>query len=177
MNKRFYLLLAVFALIAWAIVTLFRHDAEVGPERGTQAPQFSLSDREGRQIKLQDYRGKAVLINFWATWCGPCRHEMPSLEQLYKKFEGEGFEIIGISLDEEGWGPVDAFLKVVPVSFPIVLDHEQLVSEKYQTYRIPETYLIDKDGKIADKFVGPQDYNRPVFYKAVERVLSKKVDL
>jgi peroxiredoxin len=97
---------------------------------------------------------------------------MPSLEALYRSFRDRPFKVIGISEDEEGWEAVEGFLKLVPVSFPILLDGDMKLSERFGTFRIPETYLIDANGKIADKFVGPQDYNQPVFHQKIERLLT-----
>lgn len=171
MNRRIYILLAVAALALWAIVTMLRHDFQTGPEIGSPAPTFSLPSLEGEELSLEDFRGKAILLNFWATWCGPCRYEMPSLEALYQKYKDQGLVVLGISVDEEGWKPIREFLKVVPVSFPIVLDKDQRVTEAYETYRVPETYFIDPEGKVAGKVVGPQDFHQDVFYKKVERIL------
>ncbi len=98
---------------------------------------------------------------------------MPSLEALYQRYKDQGFVIVGVSLDEEGWPVVEGFLKRVPVNFPLLLDTSQSVSDAYQIYRIPESYLIDEAGRIIDKFVGPQDYNQEIFYKKVERALKK----
>lgn len=171
MNRRIYILLAVAALALWAVLTLLRKDFQSGPDIGQAAPSFQLPGLEGGEISLEKFRGKAVILNFWATWCGPCRHEMPSLEALYQKYKDQGLVVLGVSVDEDGWGPVKEFLQVVPVHFPIALDQEQRVTETYETYRVPETYFIDPEGKIAGKVVGPQDYNQELFFDKVERIL------
>lgn len=173
MKRRTYIFIALGALALWALVHLFRQEASRGPQIGSFAPDFSLSDLQGQSVSLQSLRGKAVLLNFWASWCGPCQHEMPSLETLYQKYKDRGFVVLGVSLDEDGWAPVKEFLQRVPVSFPIVNDASQSLSENYQTYRVPETFLIDTQGRIVDKIVGPQDYDQAVFYKKVERVLPR----
>lgn len=173
MNRRFYIFLAILALVGWGIVTVLRQDLGSGPEVGSPAPGFTLPNLNGEEISLESFRGKAVLMNFWATWCGPCRHEMPSLEALYQKYKDRGFVVLGVSVDDEGWEPIRGFLKAVPVSFPIVLDKEQKVTETYETFRIPETYLINPKGEIAGKIVGPQDYSQEVFFKKIERILPK----
>jgi peroxiredoxin len=153
-------------------LTLF-HRPETGPKIGAFAPDFTLSTRDGKTAGLSSFRGKTVLLNFWATWCGPCQQEMPSLEALYQRYKDQGFVIVGVSLDEEGWPVIEGFLKRVPVNFPLLLDASQSVSDAYQIFRIPESYLIDEAGRIIDKFVGPQDYNQEIFYKKVERALKK----
>jgi peroxiredoxin len=173
MKLRFFLF-AVLALIAGTglYLTLF-HRPGTGPKVGAMAPDFSLPAQDGKSVALSSYRGKTVLLNFWATWCGPCQQEMPSLEALYQRFKNRGFVIVGVSLDEEGWPVVQEFLQRVPVTFPLLLDAVQSVSDTYQIFRIPETYLIDAEGKIVDKFVGPQDYNQEIFYRKIERALKR----
>lgn len=174
MKKRFYILLALLALLAWGIITLLKQDFPYGPQIGTVAPAFSLEDSQGQALNLESLRGKVVMLNFWATWCAPCRYEMPSLEALYQKYKDHDFVVVGVSIDEEGWKAVEAFLNIVPVTFPILLDKEMRVSELYETYRVPESYLIDPQGIIVAKFVGPQNYNQEVFFRQVERHLPGK---
>ncbi|MCB1215537.1 MAG: TlpA family protein disulfide reductase, partial [Deltaproteobacteria bacterium] len=147
-----------------------------GPKVGEEAISFVLPNMEGQQISLKDFRGKVLLLNFWASWCGPCREEMPSLEALYQRYQDQDFVVLGLSLDEGGWEPVKDFLKQVGVSFPIVLDEKLEVSDQYQIFRIPETYFIDREGRIAGKIVGPQNYDQKVFYQKVERLLEKQKD-
>ncbi len=171
MKRRFFLLFALLALLAWGIFTLLTRKASYGPEIGSPAPNFSLQDHSGNLISLEDLKGKAVLVNFWATWCGPCRQEIPSLEALYQKFKDRGLVVVGISLDEDGWDSVLSFRKIVSVTFPIVLDRDLKASELYGTFRIPETYLIDFKGNVAGKFVGPQDYDQEFFHKKIESIL------
>ncbi len=142
------------------------------PKLGQLAPDFQLKDKNGNAISLQSYRGKVVVLNFWATWCQPCRHEMPSLEALYKKYQTQNFVVLGVSLDEEGWSQINQFSSKFKISFPILLDSEMKVSELYQTYMIPETFLIDSSGKIVDQFTGPQSFNSPVFFEKIEALLS-----
>lgn len=173
MNRRIYFILAAAALALWAIVSMLGKDFQSGPDIGHQAPSFQLAALSGGEKSLAEFRGKAVILNFWASWCGPCREEMPSLEALYQRYKDQGLVVLGVSLDEEGWGPVREFLKVVPVNFPILLDSEQRVTELYETFRIPETYFIDPQGVVAGKVVGPQDYNQEVFFKKVERILPR----
>ncbi len=168
---RFILLIVLLGLAIYGVLRGLRHNFVRGPQVGAPAPSFELPDMEGKPISLQALRGKAVLLNFWATWCGPCQYEMPSLESLYQKYKDRGFVVLGVSLDEEGWAPIREFLKHVPVNFPLVNDQAQKVNELYEIYRIPETYLIDPKGIIADKIVGPQDYNAEVFHQKVERLL------
>ncbi len=172
MYRRIFLIVSLLGLAIWAVWYGLRQDLGRGPKIGSLAPDFTLVDQENRPQTLSSFQGKVVLINFWATWCGPCQYEMPSLELLYRKFQGRGLVVLGVSLDEEGWPVIREFLQKVPLSFPVLNDREQQVTELYQTFRIPETYLIDKSGKIADKIVGPQDYNQEVFSQKIERLLK-----
>ena len=173
MKKRFYILLAVLALAAWLSVYILKGDLFRESQLNQTAPNFSLSDAQGKFISLDSLRGQVVLLNFWATWCGPCQEEMPSIEALYQKYRDRGFTVLAVSVDEEGWEAIHAFLKRLPLSFMIVSDQDQSVGDLYKSLRIPETYVIDRDGKIVDKFVGPQDYNQPVFFKKVEKLLPQ----
>jgi peroxiredoxin len=171
LRRRIYFILAILALALWGIIVLLRKDFQTGPTGGQLAPNFKLSALSGGEHSLEEFRGKAVILNFWASWCGPCRQEMPSLEAIYQRYKDRGLVVVGVSVDEEGWGPVREFLQSVPVTFPILLDQEQKVTEKYETFRVPETYFIDPQGKVAAKVVGPQDYNQEVFFKKVEQLL------
>jgi peroxiredoxin len=171
LNRRIYILLAAGALALWGIFTLLQKDFQSGPDIGKLAPDFQLPALAGGDQSLASYRGKAVILNFWATWCEPCRQEMPSLEALYQRYKDRGLVVVGVSVDEDEWDSIREFLKLVPVTFPILLDKEQKVTELYETFRIPETYFINPQGEVAGKVVGPQDYDEEVFYKKVERIL------
>lgn len=173
MKRRTYIILALLALLAWGVIHILREDFQSGPNIGSLAPDFQLKDLNGQTVSLSDFRGKAVLVNFWASWCGPCREEMPSLEVLYQRFKNRGLVVLGVSADDEGWEPIKQFLKIIPVSFPILLDQDQNVTSRYETFRIPETYFIDPEGRVAGKVVGPHNYNQEVFFKKVERILPK----
>ncbi len=173
MSRRFRILISLIAVGILGVIYIYQYQYHRGPQVGSMAPNFTLEDLQHQSLSLESFRGKAILLNFWATWCGPCQMEMPSLESLYEKYRNRGFVVLGVSVDEEGWSAIQDFLKQVQISFPIVNDKNQDVSELYQTYRVPETYLIDSHGKIVSKFVGPQDYNREFFFKKVEGILPR----
>ncbi len=114
---------------------------------GGNAPDFTLKSKDGNNIKLNEYRGDVVMINFWASWCGPCRQEMPALEQLYSKYKDLGFVILGVNLDEDSNKAI-AMLDKTSVSFPILFDETKQVSKLYNVSAMPTTFLLDRNGKL-----------------------------
>jgi len=117
------------------------------------APDFTLKTIDGQEITLSKLKGKVVLLDFWATWCGPCRESIPHLIQLYKAYRENGFEIIGISLDKGDAAVVRNFVKSVDIPYPIVVATEE-VARDYRVTSIPATFFIDKEGKIREKISG-----------------------
>jgi thiol-disulfide isomerase/thioredoxin len=111
------------------------------------AAEFSLPSRTGGTVSLRGLKGQVVLINFWATWCGPCRKEMPLLEQIQKKYASLGFTMLGVNVEEDTT-MMDAFLKDVPVSFPILLDPANGVSKLYNVAAMPSTVIVDRKGNV-----------------------------
>jgi peroxiredoxin len=126
-----------------ATATVF---AAAGGDTGP-APAFSLATVSGEQATLSQYKGQVVLVNFWATWCGPCQQEMPLLEQMYKKYQPAGFTLIGVNVDKEA-SPVKALLARRPVSFPVLLDPANEVSKAYHVDEMPSSVIIDRKGQI-----------------------------
>jgi len=118
------------------------------PDLDQQAPGFTLSDLQGRSTALSEYRGKVVLLNFWATWCGPCRVEMPSMETVYRELKDEGFEILAISSDPQGMSVTRPFSESHNLTFPILHDAEYDVSGVYGVRTLPMSYLIDRHGRL-----------------------------
>ena len=124
------------------------------------APSFRLPARGGGEIELAALHGKLVLVNFWATWCPPCREEMPSLTRLSQQFDPGSFEVLTVSVDE-GWAPVEKFLAQPQTPFRVALDTGAKTSRIYGTTKFPESYLVDRDGKVRLKFVGPRNWMDP----------------
>jgi len=112
-----------------------------------QAPNFTLKSDNGKNIKLSELRGQVVMINFWASWCGPCRQEMPLLEDIYKKYKKLGFTILGVNVEQDS-SKARQMLKDVPVSFPILFDTENKVSKLYDVVAMPSTVMVDRNGKM-----------------------------
>ena len=119
-----------------------------------KAANFSLKAADGTAYELSKYKGKVVIVNFWATWCGPCRMEIPDFIEAHKKYKSKGLEIIGISLDQDGWTKVVPFVKQNQITYPVVLGDEEVVENYGGINAIPTTFIIDKKGTIVDKHVG-----------------------
>jgi peroxiredoxin len=114
---------------------------------GAPAPQFTLGARSGQSVSLAQFKGQVVMLNFWASWCGPCRQEMPLLESIYKKYNRLGFTLIGVNVEPDSNAAND-WLKQTPVSFPILYDKESRVSKMYDVAGMPSTVIIDRAGKV-----------------------------
>jgi len=111
------------------------------------APEFTLQARDGGVVSLSDHVGEVVLINFWATWCGPCREEMPHLEALFQRYSELGFTLLGVNVEEDS-SLSDKFLAETPVSFPILFDPDNRVSELYDVVAMPSTVIVDRSGDV-----------------------------
>jgi peroxiredoxin len=112
-----------------------------------QAPDFTLKSLEGSNLRLEEYRGQVVLINFWASWCGPCRQEIPLLDRLHQRYLDTGFAVLGINVEGEE-APARKLIDRIPVTFPVLIDQEQRVSELYELEAMPSTVVVDRDGVV-----------------------------
>ena len=131
---------------------------------GKQAPDFDLKTIKGDRIRLSDLRGKVVLLNFWATWCPPCRDEMPLFRRVYKKYKDKGFEILAVSTDTDV-RVVKKFIREFKIPFPVLMDEKGDLTKLYQVQGIPTSFLIDRDGKVIKVRLGE--------YKEIESDLKK----
>lgn len=111
------------------------------------APDFTLKSLSGENLRLNEYRGQVVLINFWASWCGPCRQEMPLLDRLHQRYVDTGFAVLGVNVEGDE-KPARALIDKIPVSFPVLIDEGQLVSELYRLEAMPSTVVVDRDGVV-----------------------------
>jgi peroxiredoxin len=112
-----------------------------------EAPDFTLKSLDGANLRLEEYRGQVVLINFWASWCGPCRQEMPLLDRLHHRYEDTGFAVLGINVEGQV-APAQEIVDSTSVTFPIVIDDGQKVSEMYNLEAMPSTFVVDRDGVV-----------------------------
>ncbi len=113
------------------------------------APNFSLKDADGRTVQLTDYRGKVVLLNFWATWCGPCRIEIPWFVEFERKHKDQGFAVIGISMDEDGWQAVKPFMAQESINYRVLLGDDAVAQAYGGVESLPTTFIIDREGRIS----------------------------
>ena len=164
------------ALFSFLIVFVNRVELKPGeveyPQEKFIAPSFELLSLSGGKVRLTDYRGKVVFINFWATWCGTCKVEMPSMEKLYQQFKGRGFEMLTISVDKDP-SVVRPFIDQYNLTFPVLLDPNSDVAKTvYKTTGVPETFIVRQDGVIVFKAIGPRDWATDETIQAFEQMLS-----
>ncbi len=171
-----FLIVLISAALLFAAFLLMRKGGEGRKiiTEGDRAPAFELPTTDQRSLSLSDYRGKVVLVHFWATWCPPCVEEMPKLERLYREFSGKGFEILAVSLDDAGVETVSSFMRMNRLSFPALLDPRRTAAGRYGTFKVPETYVLDRSGTVRYKAIGPLDWTSPETMNALHRLVEEK---
>jgi len=130
-----------------ALLSCLSLSAATGSGAPAAAPEFRLASRAGGEIALSELRGQVVMINFWASWCGPCRQEFPALDEMYRKYKPMGFTMVGINVESEK-SDAERFLGMRPVSFPILFDPDNKVSGNYGVSAMPTTVLVDRQGRL-----------------------------
>jgi len=145
---------ALLILLA-AACSSYNVRAAVKPEKDRKkAPDFELKDTMGKSVKLSDYKGKVVLLNFWATWCGPCKIEIPWFVEFEQKHKDHGFSVLGVSMDEEGWEIVKPYLERSKVNYRVLLGNDTVAQMYGGVDSLPTSFMIDKEGRIAAVHVG-----------------------
>jgi len=139
---------------------------------GGPAPALRLLDLDGKEHALEAYRGKVVLINFWATWCEPCKDEMPSIERLRRSLEGRPFAVLAVNLAEPD-SRVQRFLREVPLGFPVLMDRDTAASKAWKARVLPATYIVGPDGRIRYSYLGELDWSREPVRKQIAELLPR----
>jgi len=137
-----------------------------------KAHDFTLKSNSGKNIRLADLRGQVVMLNFWASWCGPCRQEMPLLDELYSRYSGAGFTLLGVNVEADP-KEADMLLKEIPVSFPILYDTTSKVSEQYKVSAMPSSVLIDCDGNMSYLHLGYKPGDEKEYQKRIKGLLRQ----
>jgi peroxiredoxin len=172
-----FIFVAVTALVIILSLKLndssFKFSNQVAIKDNLPAPDFTFPGLDGKKVSLSDYKGKVVLVNIWATWCKPCVDEMPSMEKLYHKFKGKNFEILAVSIDEPGLKAVAPFMKKYNLTFPALIDSEGAIKAVYGITGVPESFIIDKQGILIKKIVGPVDWATPPIFRLFSELIQK----
>ena len=152
---------SLFYHLASVCVALLLSSTFAVAETTIPAPNFTLKSLNGEEVSLSQQRGKYVLVNFWATWCGPCKVEMPSLETLHQRFKSKNFSLLAISNDMFGAQIVEPFIKANNLTFPVLLDQQLQASNKFGVVSLPTTFMIDPEGNIIGELRGAEDWASP----------------
>jgi len=182
-EKEFNYPMAVFIFVAVTVLVIilslnlndssFKFSNQVAIKDNLPAPDFTFSGLDGKMVSLSDYKGKVVLVNIWATWCPPCVDEMPSMEKLYQKFKGKNFEILAVSIDEPGLKAVAPFMKKSNLTFPALIDSEGTIKAVYGITGVPESFIIDQQGILIKKIVGPVDWAATNVFRFFSDLIQK----
>ena len=150
----------------------FRRMGLQPPKQRLESIDFELQDLSGATRSLSDYRGKVVFLNFWATWCGPCRFEMPSMEKLYRRFKDQGLEIVAVNMQEDR-SSVQGFVDEYGLSFPVLLDSTGRVGATYGARSIPTTYIVGRDGLVLAGTIGTREWDTEEYLSFFEKRLAE----
>jgi len=161
-------LLLIFSLVVPVVADQSKSIYEL--EKKPLAPDFTLKDVDGKLHKLSDYRGKVVMLNFWATWCPPCRFELPSMQRAYEKLKNEGVEFLAINLGEDA-DTIFTFTADYPVTFPLLMDIDSSVSNKYPVVGLPTSYFVGPSGHLIYRAIGSREWDEK---EMLDKILSLK---
>ena len=161
------ILLTVLAVIV--ILAKYTSTSNSSVENVRPAPQFSLANLDGKNVSLKDFADKVMVVDFWATWCGPCREEIPHLNKLYENYRGKGLVVVGISMDAEGPEVVKQFAKELRMEYPVVMGNENVQQDFGGIVGLPTTFIIDRKGNIVKKYTGYQ----PAIMQDMEQTIKE----
>jgi len=155
---------------------LAQHAARADSAQGSlkPAPAFTLTDINGKKVSLSDFKDKVVLLNFWATWCGPCKAEMPWLNNLHTTFKNEGFVVLAVSIDPSD-KPVRSFVTEKGITFPVLMDPDkEAYFDLYAVFALPTSFLIDRNGIIVEKIMGDREWDSPEMKNKIADLLKQR---
>jgi len=175
-RRRLIVTLGGLAILVFAFGMVWLQSSKYEPlVVGMTAPNFSLPDLQGKTQRLTDYRGKVVFLNFWATWCKPCKEEMPSMQVLWDNLKNQDFMMLAVSMDRvTTTKDIPSFVETLKLSFPILTDSWGQTDKRYKLMGVPETYIIDQNGVLREKVIGPRDWTRPESIETIVRLLQKQ---
>ena len=175
-RRRLIVILGGLAIVVFAFGVVWLQSAKYEPlVVGKSAPDFSLPDLQGKTQRLSDYRGKVVFLNFWATWCKPCKEEMPSMQVLWENLKNRDFVMLAVSMDRvTTTKDIPSFVETLKLSFPILTDSWGQTDKRYKLMGVPETYIIDQNGVLREKVIGPRDWTRPESIETIVQLLQKQ---
>lgn len=162
---------SLFAL--FMLVSLLAPHTALAVGKGALAPEIGLPDGHGKQVKLSELRGKVVLVDFWASWCAPCREELPVLDALYRKYREQGLVVVGVGQDKDAEN-MARFLRTSPLSFPVVHDAEGKVAGRYEPPKMPSSYIVDKKGLVRHVHAGFKAADKAALEKELAALLAEK---
>jgi peroxiredoxin len=164
----------VYRIAAAVLATLLVASASQAamPAVGRVAPDFTLKSDSGKNLKLSEYRGQVVMVNFWATWCGPCRQELPLLNRIHEQYRKAGFVLLGVNIDDQP-AAAQAMMKSLGIRFPVLFDTEKRVSRLYDVSAMPSTLLIDRDGKLRHVHLGYKAGYETLYENQVRELLRQ----
>lgn len=181
MNQKLNLKLIGVSIIFLAILAVFfiplpkensSQKANATAIKGNLAPNFTLLNLSGKKVTLSSFKGKVVLLNFWATWCYPCSMEIPSMELLYKKFKKLNFQMLAVKVKDKPFG--SKIVDEKDIKFPVLLDNSNKVSMLYGLTGVPESFIIDKKGYIVERIAGAFDWSQPKVINYLKKLIEKK---
>jgi cytochrome c biogenesis protein CcmG/thiol:disulfide interchange protein DsbE len=175
MKKQWIIVLVIVGVLTAGAVAAVKLSPDIFPvEVGSRAPEFKAADlANGDTLTLASYKGEVVLLNVWATWCEPCRIEMPALERLQQSMGPHGLRIVAVSIDEAGPDVVREFQREYGLTFQILHDRSRAIERIYQTTGVPETFVLNRDGRIVKKVIGAAEWDSPINQDLIRRLLAQ----